>query len=201
LWSSNNQMFMSAAFLASNLTGTPYTSLVTDSIFRPLNMSASTFTPHLDDPSLAKLSSSFVTLDNNTVIEIPYGFHADFDTLQLNAGAGGVVTSARDGLKWVQFLIRQRQAATAKPGPPRTELDGVLSRESVLAMSSGQMVSQRLGAYPESSQQLYGLGLELVHYQGVQTIRHGGSIPGFGTQVLWSSELGVGVVAFCNTAE
>ncbi len=194
-------MFIAAAFLASNLTATAYTDLVSDSIFRPLNMSASTFTPHLDDPSIAKLSSSFVTLDNNTVIEIPYGFNHSFAALQLNAGAGGVVTSARDGLKWVEFLLRQRRAATAEPAPPRTRLDGVLSRESVLEMSRGQMLAQRVGPYPESSQQLYGLGLELVHYQGVQTVRHGGSIPGFGTQVLWSSEEGVGVVAFCNAAE
>ena len=178
----------------------PYTDLVTDSIFGPLNMTASTFTPHLDDPSLTQLSASFVTLDNDTVIKIPYGFDGSHDSLQLNAGAGGVVTSARDGLKWVEFLLRQRRAATARPAPPRSRLDAVLPREHVLELSSGQMVGQRVEPYPDSSMQLYGLGLELVHYQGVQTVRHGGSIPGFGTQMLWSSEAGVGVVAFCNAA-
>lgn len=35
-------------------------------------------------------------------------------------------------------------------------------------------------------------------YRGVEVIRHGGDVPGFGSQVVWSSEKKFGVVALTN---
>lgn len=47
---------------------------------------------------------------------------------------------------------------------------------------------------------MYGLGLGMGSYRGVEVVKHGGDVPGFGSQVQWSSEKGFGVVALTNAA-
>lgn len=112
-----SQMFMSAAFLVQQLSKTPFTTFVTSSIFDALNMTSTTFDP-IDS---RHLSDSFMSLENGTVVEIPYGFQQTFENLQVNAGAGGVVTSAKDAVKWVEFLVRavsplRRRGQSVKEG-------------------------------------------------------------------------------------
>ncbi|KAL8292333.1 hypothetical protein RQP46_001799 [Phenoliferia psychrophenolica] len=190
-----HQMFMTAAYLVSKLTSTPFTDFVTSAIFKPLNMTASTFSPDTSPTSWAHLSDSFMTLDNGTVSEIPYGFKESFEDLQVNAGAGGVVSSARDLMKWLEFLMTARNEAI-HPGSSNASFP--VSPQSILKMSSAHMPQTLRGEYPDVSATVYGLGLGFGSYQGFELIRHGGSIPGFGTQVVWSSERGVGAVALCN---
>lgn len=101
-------MFILAAYLVSGLANQPFTDFVTSTFFKPLNMSSTTYTPLLDVTDAVKhLSSSYATLKNWTSVEIPYNFNATFEQLQLFAGAGGAVSSARDLVKWLAFLIKQ----------------------------------------------------------------------------------------------
>ena len=93
-------MFMAAASLDSKLTSTPFTDYVTSTILEPFNMSATTYFP-----TTSHLSDSFITLENGTIVEIPHGVQQSFDDIQVNAGAGGIVTPARDMMKWLEFMI------------------------------------------------------------------------------------------------
>ncbi|ORY89602.1 beta-lactamase/transpeptidase-like protein [Leucosporidium creatinivorum] len=196
-WQYNNQMFVTAAYLVSELSGEPFTDFVSSTFFKPLNMTATTYTPLLDDTDAMKhLSSSFATLKNWTSVEIPYNFNATFDQLQLHAGAGGVVSSAQDLVKWLAFLIEQRK--TVSGSTTDGSLDTILSPESVKRMTDGHMLQEVASEWPETSAFNYGLGLRSFSYRGVQAINHGGDIPGFGTQLLWSFDRGIGVVALCN---
>lgn len=101
-------MFGTAAHLVAETSKQDFIAFMQSEIFDKLGMSSTTYQPHLDGPDTeAKLSSSFQTLENGTIIEIPYGFNYSYQDLQFNAGPGGIVTSAADLLKWVEFLIRQ----------------------------------------------------------------------------------------------
>ncbi|KAI5474345.1 beta-lactamase [Pseudohyphozyma bogoriensis] len=200
-WQYNNQMYATAGFMTPYfLKGTRYTHHVISAIFEPLNMTDTTFTPHLDPESLPLLSSSFFTLENLSYVEIPYGFNFTRHHVQAMAGAGGVVSNTKDLMKWLEFLITQRSVAmTPNANHPRPEFNDIVSPASVLKLSSAYSIMTTEPAYPETSTVTYGMGLSTFHYQGVEVIRHGGSLPGFGTQIAWSSDKRVGVAALCNT--
>ena len=112
-------MFMTAAYLVQSLTSMPFTTFVETAIFEPLNMTSSTFSPETSQNSLSHLSDSFFTLDNGTVVEIPFTFKESFEDLQVNAGAGGVVSSARDLMKWLEFLITTVSSSPLPSSPFR----------------------------------------------------------------------------------
>ncbi|GAA6043675.1 hypothetical protein JCM8097_008604 [Rhodosporidiobolus ruineniae] len=190
-------MFGTAAHLVSNLTSRSFTSHVASTIFHPLNMTSTSYAPHPSPDLVSRLSASYLTLENGTAVEIPYGFNFSREDLEFNAGAGGVVSSTRDMVKWVELLIRQRQAS--RKGNTPSPLDSVLAPATIRALSTPRSIVQPEPSYPFLSPTLYGMGLMLTSYNGSEYIYHGGSIPGFGSQVAWSSDLGVGVVVLCNT--
>lgn len=98
-------MFITAAYLIKKITSTPFTTFIRDNIFTPLNMTSTTYHPITDHSPT--LSDSFVTLSNGTSIQIPYGFDFDEEGIEVASGAGGIVSSSRDMLKWLKFLITQ----------------------------------------------------------------------------------------------
>ncbi|BGP17014.1 hypothetical protein JCM10213v2_005023 [Rhodosporidiobolus nylandii] len=199
-WQYNNQMFVTAARLVSRLTSLSFTSYVRSRFLEPLNMSSTTFSPHLDGPAaIDRLSASFLTLDNGTTIEIPYGFNYTHKNLELNAGAGGIVSSTRDLVKWVELLIRQRRRAIAHDNSTRL-VDRVLAPATVRQLTRAHTLMERDPPFLFGNPRTYGMGFMSHIYNGSEYIYHGGNIPGFGSQIAWSSEAGVGIVALCNSA-
>lgn len=101
-------MYILAAHIVAQKTGMSFTSYVETSLFKPLGMTSSTFSPMLDgQQSRDKLSGSFVRTGDGRVFEIPYGFDRSKEDLQFCAGAGGAVSCTSDMVKWVQALIVQ----------------------------------------------------------------------------------------------
>ncbi|GAA5852808.1 hypothetical protein JCM8547_004692 [Rhodosporidiobolus lusitaniae] len=195
-----HQPFIFASRIVSNFTSQPFTSRIRSSILEPLNMTSTTFSPHLDGPAiLDKLSASYLTLENKTVVEIPYGFNYSREDLELNAAAGGIVSSTRDMIKWVELLIRQRRRATSH-NTTSSPIDSTLSPSTILKLTTPQTIASRRASVPGIvSPQFYGVGFFQQWYNDEEYIYHGGDIPGFGSQVAWSSEKGVGVVALANS--
>lgn len=85
-------------------------------------------------------------------------------------------------------------------GRDKGELHGPISPQSVLKMSSGQMIVKSVPEVEEDvSLTAYGLGLRISTYKGEELIYHGGSLPGYGSQIMWSSERQVGAAVLCNS--
>ncbi|GAA5901300.1 hypothetical protein JCM6882_007738 [Rhodosporidiobolus microsporus] len=196
----NNQMYMAATEIVSAFTSQPYSSYVTSRIFKPLNMTASTFSPHLDGPAVVdRLSSSFeVNFDNKTAFEIPYGLNYSTADLELIAGPGGIVSSTRDMVKWVELLLRQVRRGKASDADKR-EQDAIVSPATVLQLLSAQTIAQRAPQTPFTRPMTFGLGLVAQSYGGTEYIYHTGGLPGFGSHIAWSPEAGVGVVALSQS--
>ncbi|BGP00186.1 hypothetical protein NBRC10513v2_004410 [Rhodotorula toruloides] len=199
-WQYNNQMFATAAHLVAKTSKQDFTAFMQTEIFDKLGMSSTTYQPHLDGPEVqVKLSSSFQTLENGTIIEVPYGFNYSYQDLQFNAGPGGIVTSAADLLKWVEYLIRQRRAGLAKEKPPARYAD-LPSPATIVQLSTPHMLMNRFPEDPYLGPSAYGLGLMMRSNQGVEMNWHGGDVPGFGSQVVWSAQAGVGIVALASAS-
>ncbi|BGP25313.1 hypothetical protein JCM10295v2_004236 [Rhodotorula toruloides] len=199
-WQYNNQMFATAAHLVAETSKQDFTTFMQSEIFDKLGMSSTTYQPHLDGPEVqTKLSSSFQTLENGTIIEIPYGFNYSYEDLQFNAGPGGIVTSAADLLKWVEFLIRQRRAGLAQQ-EPLSRYAGLPSPLTILQLSTPYMLMDRFPEDPYLGPSAYGLGLMMRSNRGVEMNWHGGDVPGFGSQVVWSAQAGVGIVALASAS-
>jgi CubicO group peptidase (beta-lactamase class C family) len=95
--------------------------------------------------------------------------------------AGGVWTSARDLSKYVEMELKLGTLANGKR---------LVSEENLLARRAPQV---RTG---ENSS--YGMGLWIDTQWGTPIVSHGGSMPGYRSNMLWLPEHGVGAVILTN---
>ncbi|QUI32791.1 beta-lactamase family protein [Streptomyces alfalfae] len=101
------------------------------------------------------------------------------EDLGLMAPAGQLWSTTADLVRFADFLVKGD--------------DRVLSAESVREMRTPSAPPQ-----PESRERAYGLGLDLLTYDGIDLAGHTGSLPGF-LAGLWVSERdGVAAVALAN---
>jgi len=99
-WSYNNQMYILGAHIIETYSNMSYTSFVTERIFRPFNMSSTTFWPE-EAARDGKLTQSWEDHGRR----IPYWFDEDF--VRLKAAAGGVISSAEDMVKWLAVFLNK----------------------------------------------------------------------------------------------
>ncbi|KAJ3007713.1 hypothetical protein NUW54_g3438 [Trametes sanguinea] len=104
-WDYNNQvqfpMYILAAHIISQYAKMPYTVFATDRVFRPLEMSATTFSP-----TTAALTGNLSHAWSDAGRRLPYWLNADvMDNMEMLAGPGGVALSARDMTKWMREVL------------------------------------------------------------------------------------------------
>jgi len=174
--------------IVSRVSGIPYARYVQEHILSPLGMSVTTLESR-QVPN-ARLAHGYRRQDGRWLEEA-----------QLPDGAfgsmGGMLTSVADLSRWVGFLL--------DAWPPRDGDEGaVLSRASRREMqqiwryngatvtrdSTGE-VALSAGGYA------YGLGVRQTCRFRV-SVAHSGGLPGFGSQMRWLPEYGVGIVAMGN---
>ncbi|KDQ52483.1 hypothetical protein JAAARDRAFT_61799 [Jaapia argillacea MUCL 33604] len=184
----NNLMFVTAARIVEHVTGTTFQDYVSSHFFDhpALNMSHTTYTP------TESFSTGYgVYPSNNSAFIYP------FELAPTGAGAGGVISNAVDVARWMSFLIKSRRSASSgvaesDPTP--------LSRKALLAITTAYTISEGSPLFPELSTITYGHGVGLVSYAGHNLWTHGGSLPGFGSEITWVPDAGVGVGVMCNSA-
>lgn len=86
-------MYTTAAHIVSIYSGLPYTTFVSERIFKPLGMQSTTFTPS-EAVRSGKMSQAWTL----TGRRIPQWF--DDEVAGVIAGAGGVISSAADIVSW-----------------------------------------------------------------------------------------------------
>ncbi|KDQ54591.1 hypothetical protein JAAARDRAFT_38274 [Jaapia argillacea MUCL 33604] len=190
----NNLMYMTAARIVEKLTGTTFREYVATHLFShpALKMSATSYAPSYEEND--HLSSGFGNYPSNgSAFVYPFQLSALID------GAGGVYTNAFDIAKWMAFLIKSRRRLASPLDSPYRDEDTPVSPQSISTISSGYTVWNDV-KYPEVSTVVYGHAVGQYGYQGQNIWKHGGTLPGFGSQVSWAPDAGVGVAVMCNTA-
>ncbi|KAI0063207.1 beta-lactamase/transpeptidase-like protein [Artomyces pyxidatus] len=183
-WSYSNQMYMVGAHIIATYAGS-FTKFVDDRIFKPLNMTYSTYLPEVAHAS-EKTTQTWTPFGRR----IPWWFTENW-RVELSAGPGGVVSSAEDMDKWVRMLLNKGvDPRTNKTILPRSAFDTIVSAHSV--------VSGKPSGSPGSSIVGYGLGWARTTLVGHDIIQHGGDVPGSSASVLAALSDGVGVVVLAN---
>ena len=174
--------------IISNLCGQPFQQVITDRLFRPLGMDATVFDPDaLPDANRAR---------GHWRRDGVYGEEPPCPDGEI-AAMGGIITPAKDYARWVAFLL--------DAWPPRDDAEaGPVRRASrrELAISHampGPARTRTVGGESVPVAIAYGYGLaSAADPQLGRCLAHSGGLPGFGSNMFFSPDAGIGLFAFAN---
>jgi hypothetical protein len=109
---------------------------------------------------------------------------------------GGMLTSVRDLSRYVGAFLAAWPPRDG-PGTPPIKRSSLREMQQVSRPASASV--SKSGASVQLSSGGYGYGLRISqNCQFPAIVAHGGGLPGFGTQMRWLPEYGVGLIAFGN---
>ena len=166
-----------------------YTKYVNDHVLKPLGMASTTLEPSSVPPG--RLAHGYRWEDEQWKNE-PLLANGSFGSM------GGMLTTLSDLGKYVGAFL----AAWPPRDGPET---GPIRRSSLREMQQVWRPSPASVSRPASAASVslnaggYGYGLRIAQTcQFPTVVSHSGGLPGFGTQMRWLPEYGVGVIAFGN---
>ncbi|KAI0058940.1 beta-lactamase/transpeptidase-like protein [Artomyces pyxidatus] len=172
-WLYNNQIYIVATHLVSTYTGS-FARFVEDRIFKPLNMSQTTYFTNTAHAS-GKATQTWTSFN-------------------LVAGPMGVISGVEDLNKWVRMLLSYGvDPDTNQTIIPPSAFDTITSGRAV---SDGNPSSQSGFSIVG-----YGLGWDRTSYLGHDIIEHGGGLPGATALIIGALSDGVGLVVLANADE
>lgn len=178
----NNLMYETLSYLPTLFLNQTYETYIQQHLFDPLNMTSTTFNVARAEGELGhQLAEGHLQhLRDMTRGEkgwlkpiIPYFSRPGEEKIW--AGAGGVISSARDLSMWVAMLLNDGRH------PYSNEV--VVPADVLEFVSTGLVATHGKPDFPETSVKVYGAGQWRYSYQGLDIIEHGGNNPGFKTQV------------------
>jgi hypothetical protein len=177
----NNMMFTVASHLIEVKTGKSFSSFLRERFFEPLGMT-----------STYLQASSAITSGQGSRIASGHQFDQEdgswdeftaFDAPE-GQGAGSIITSAADYIKYVQAMLHGRHP---------------ISAESRKALTRPRILIDPKDNDPFCSPPLYCLGWETYYYRGHQVVIHEGLIDGFGSSHFILPAHGFGAVILGNS--
>jgi CubicO group peptidase (beta-lactamase class C family) len=175
--------------IVSRVSGAPYSQYLASAVLRPLGMTSTTMAP--TSVPRGKLALGYRWEDG-----------AWKEEPQLADGAfgpmGGMLTSVRDLSRYVAFHLAA--------WPPRDDPDrGPVRRGSVREMQQVWRMAPTVARRNDSPENMllnaggYGYGLRISQTcEFRHVVAHSGGLPGFGSQMRWFPEHGIGIVALGN---
>jgi CubicO group peptidase (beta-lactamase class C family) len=181
-WQYNNLMFMTAGYLVEHLSGATWENFVQTNIFKPLGMTNSNLSVR-DMAAYKEPAAGYVTQNKqNTRME--------YRNLDAVGPAGSINSTVEDMLKWVQLHLNG-----GKAGDKQLVSGAEIARAHTPQML---MVQEKSPAYPERTDNAYGLGWFIYRHKGLQVVEHGGNIDGFTALVYLVPEKNLGMVLLAN---
>jgi CubicO group peptidase (beta-lactamase class C family) len=186
-----NLMFMTAGYLAGEVTGKTWEELVGERILGPLGMTNTNLS--IEDMQRADDFAYGYERKMNEKTKKDELSRTPFRNVDAVGPAGAVNSSAADMAKWVAFQLNDGKSG----GTP------IVSAATMSELHTPQMVVHsgvfaQLLRQPEMPHVMYALGWFVQPYRGHEMIHHGGNIDGFSAFVAFLPEDGVGVVVLTN---
>ena len=175
----------------SKAYGEPFAELVEARLFKPLDMktasyglegltlSASWARPHSRKSQKDPTQPAFPW----TKMEVKAPYYA-------TPAAGGVNASIRDMAQWLKA-----QLGNAPDVLPR----GVLGRIHAPQVSTPSETRRMRGALPGLTSSHYAYGWRVYEYAGHTVVAHGGTVDGYGAQIMFLPDQDTGIVVLSNT--
>ncbi|EGX89012.1 D-aminopeptidase, putative [Cordyceps militaris CM01] len=179
-----NMMYTVATHLVQVESGQSFAEFLEQRIFEPLGMESTTLQPdrarerglghrfaqgHIWD----KASETYRALECRTCPE--------------GQGAGSIISSVDDFIKWVQALMMRTFPVTEQV------YQGLVRMRSIVNPTGRRLK-------PHSSPALYAAGMEVYYYRGHEVIGHDGHITGFASRFVFLPGLPFGIVVMGNSA-
>ncbi|KAJ7292877.1 beta-lactamase/transpeptidase-like protein [Mycena rebaudengoi] len=179
----NNLMYMTGAYVVTRYSGSSYRDFIEQRIMQPLGMSSSTLYP-----DRAFNSGNLTQAWTPSGRRIP--FFLPEQSADMIAGAGGVMFTAEDMLKWVKLYLNGGiDATTGVSVIPSATFDLATSAQSI-AFPKGNAAN---------SITAYGMGWLRRSYRGHEVVKHNGGAPGVATWVVFYPHDNFGLVILENT--
>ena len=182
----SNLMFLAAGEVIETVSGMPWGEFIQTRLLEPIQMRSSKW-------SIKQLEG----LDN---VATPHKTFLDrsepiawmnWDSM---AAAGGIISSASDMARWMQFQMRQGQDEEGRAVVSQSRIYETMQPHSIIPISRNR--SQR---NPTTHFRAYGLGWSLADYYGVKLVGHGGGYDGMYSEQLMIPEHQFGVVVLTNS--
>ncbi|KAI8961279.1 beta-lactamase family protein [Daldinia sp. FL1419] len=175
-----NMMYTVAAYLVEEKTQQSFSSFLEERFFKPLGMESTS-------PSRARakgfgdrLSAGYAWVKKKSA----HNSYPAPDCVE-GEGAGSIVTSVNDLIKWVKALLYHE-------GPITEEVYQGLVRLRSIPNPDAKEVK------PFESPEIYAAGVEVYWYRGYKVIGHDGAITGFHSRFFLIPELSLGVAMLGN---
>ena len=185
----SNYGFAILGRIVSRVSGRPYAEYVRTNILTPLGLTATTLEPNAVPRDRIAIGYRWEDSTHKEEPPLPDGAFG---------AMGGMLTSTRDLAKYVGYLM--------SAWPPRDGPDsGPVKRASLREMQQPwrarpATVTGGTGTTPVALSNLaygYGLGIrQTCDYRSI--VSHSGGLPGFGSQMRWLVDEGVGFIAMGN---
>ncbi|MGB5429209.1 serine hydrolase domain-containing protein [Eudoraea sp.] len=174
--------------IISRVSGMPYQQYITENILLPLGM-----------------KQTYWEYDKIPQEQLAIGYRWEDDQWQLEpmlhdgsyGAMGGLITSIEDFSKYVSFHL--------SAWPPRSDTDkGPVKRSTLREMHTPKFPNLNTEATdfnntPCATVSGYGYGLGIhTNCNGLKLVRHGGALPGFGSNYVFYPAYGIGIMAFGN---
>ncbi|OJJ05861.1 hypothetical protein ASPVEDRAFT_55646 [Aspergillus versicolor CBS 583.65] len=177
-----NQMYTVATHLIEETTQQSFADVLQERIFNPLNMTSTTLQPAATQAKgwSDRMAKGYIW-ENNTWRSLPP------QNCPEAQGAGSVISSGNDFIKWVKALLYHEGPITDKVYHGLTTLRSIVNPNG-----------RRLRAHTTPA--IYAAGMEIYYYRGVQVIGHDGREPGFASRFVFMPALRFGAVVLGNSA-
>ncbi|KAG8408243.1 hypothetical protein J3459_018054 [Metarhizium acridum] len=177
-----NAMYTAVTHLVEKKTGTPFADFLRQKFFEPLDMTSSFLQPK---EAREKGFGDSLTPGHYWDEDREEYLTFDYPDCPEGQGAGSVVTSVNDYIKYVQAMLN-------RDGPFTEDIyRGILKPRTIVGLDLEK-------PYPYSSPRIYASGWHLHHYRGYNIVAHDGGIPGCSTTHMFMPELKLGCVVFGN---
>jgi CubicO group peptidase (beta-lactamase class C family) len=185
----SNYGFAILGRIVARASGRQYDEYVTQNILQPLGMTSTTL--HPSKVPANRIAIGYRWEDDQWKVE-PALAHGSFGAM------GGMLTSIRDLSRYVAVLL--------DAWPPRDGAEtGPVRRASLREMqqpwrpSSLRVTRDQSTNAPRLTSAGYGYGLSVTQTCEFRSlVSHGGGLPGYGSQMRWLPDYGVGIIAFGN---
>ncbi|HEY0208943.1 serine hydrolase domain-containing protein [Acerihabitans sp.] len=164
----SNSGFMLLTLIVERLEGRSLESVLQSRLLSPLGMTQ-THLARSDIPWLAQRAVPYV-VENGCAARGEWSIPLD--------GAGGMISSIDDLLKWARYV--------ADPASPH-------------AAHFRRMARAR--PYADGTDSPYGLGFTVMPYRGLDSFGHHGQLPGVFAEIAWFPQIDAALVLLANTTE
>jgi CubicO group peptidase (beta-lactamase class C family) len=184
----SNYGFAILGRIVSRVSGRPYADDIATAILRPLGMASTTLEP--GEVPRAKLAVGY-RWEDGTWKEEPILAHGSFGSM------GGMLTTVPDLAKYVgAFLSAWPPRDGAETSPIRRA--SLREMQQVWRPAPGAVTRDDSGRL-QMNIGGYAFGLRVSQTCAFrQVVAHSGGLPGYGSQMRWLPEYGVGIIAFGN---